>query len=605
VPLVLDALRDDRRQRNLLLLARLKSGVSLNQAQSAMDIAARQIAAEHPDTNSGWGITLVPLRDQVMGRFRLTLIVLLAAVGFVLLIGCANIGNLLLARAAGRHKEIAVRTALGASRLDLASQFLMESCVLAGLGGLLGVAIGAFSLEPLLKLIPDAAGVPFLSQVTIDANVLACSAAVSMLCAVLFGLAPLREARGNVNEVLKDTGRSNTGGARGGRLRGALVVGQVAFCVILLAGAGLMIQTLLHLQKLNPGFEPRHLLTLRTAVRGSDYNDPHMLANFYRQMVNRMAAIPGVESAGAIDFGPPTGTIRSFHFKIADQPSAPGQEPSALSRVAHYGYFRAMRIPLLGGRAFDEHDQPDSPGVAVVSQSLARRYWSSSDPIGKIVQIEGDKKGPRQIVGIVGDVRSAGADPTPRPVIYVPLDQDPMGTMSIMLRTSGDPTSLASTAGKLAQLMDPGMAVYGVQTMEETLDDADWQPRFTSQLLAGLALLALSLATFGIYSVVSYSVSQRVREIGIRMALGAGSKSVFALIIGNGLRLTLAGTVIGLGGAVALGSLMRGLLFDVQPADPSILLGVATVLLAVAAFACYVPARRASRMDPLIAMRDE
>jgi len=597
----------DRNSHYLTVVARLKAGVTLPQAQADIENITQRIARDYPREALNLRAFVLPLREQLTDRVSRALIVLLVAVGCVLLIACANIANLLLARAAARNKEIAVRTALGASRLRLVRQLLTESVLLAGLGGALGVLLANWSLAFLKKLVPEV--MTPLTQVSINSQVLGYTLLLSLVAGVLFGLAPAwQAAKLDLNEALKQGGgRTGLGGSHR-RLRGALVVLEVALALVLLIGAGLMIKTLIRLQGLDPGFRPDHVLTVRTAMPRQKYGELPKRAAFYQQVLERVQALPGVVAAGYTTSVPLVWRGGTNSFSIEGHAPAPGQD--ANHRQISPNYFRALGTPLRTGRYFDEHDGPESLPVAIVNETMARQFWPNEDALGKRFKL-GPPDSTRPwltIVGIVGDARQMGLDVPVKAEMYFPCQQIDVFWASpsyLAIRTSGDPMSVVAAVRREVWAVDKDQPISNVRTMEEILGEEVSPRHLQMSLLAGFAALALLLASLGIYGVLSYVVTQRTPEIGLRMALGAQPRDVLRMVVGQGMLLAILGVVIGVAAAVALTRVMSSLLFGVSATDVSTFVSVSLVLMAVSLAASYLPARRAMKVDPMIALRYE
>jgi putative ABC transport system permease protein len=598
--------RAQRRGRYLSAVARLKPGVSVEQARSEMDTIASRLEAQYPDVDKGWGVSVVPLREQLAGEIKPALLVLLGAVGFVLLIACVNVANLLMARSAGRRKEMAVRAALGAGRGRIVRQLLTESLLLAVAGGALGLLISRWCVEALVALSP-----PNLlgeGQVGVNPTVMAFTAAVSVLTGVAFGLAPAIEtSRLNLNVTLRESGRGNSGGRGAGRFRSALVVAEVGLALVLLVGAGLMVRSFMRLQAVNPGFDASNLLTMRVMLPETKYPEAGRQVEFFREAVGRLRALPGVRSAGAVSALPFADLGSATSFTVVGKPApAAGDKWTTDVRVADEQYFGAMNIPVVAGRAFNEQEAAVDRKVAVVNEAMVRKYFSGEDPLGKrIVVSMGDKPEPTEIIGVVGDARYASLEGELRPMVYWTPAQLTYPSMSLVVRTDGEPEALAAAAVREIQAVDKEQPVSDVRTMESWLADSTARTRFGTLLLGAFACAALVLAAVGIYGVISYSVAQRRNEIGVRMALGAQGSDVLRLVIGQAMKLVLAGVGLGLLGALALTRLMSGLLYGVAATDPTTFAVNALLLAAVSLVACYIPARRATRVDPLTALKYE
>jgi putative ABC transport system permease protein len=529
-------------------------------------------------------------------------LVLLAAVGFVLLIACANVANLILARSAERAREVSLRVALGASRARLVQQLVTESIVLAALAGAVAVVVSLWGIGSLVALIPESTGLPFLEQVSVDGTVLVFSLVLSLLTGVVCALAPAAQlGRSDLAGSIKSEGRSHTSSRHGRRLRNLLVISEFAMSLVLLFGAGLMLQTFVGLRGYEPGFDADRLLHLRTSLRGKYQAGPDAFKSYFDELTRRLEELPGVVSVSGVSAAPPITPFLTSQFDIPGRVAEPGEEPSAADRRVLPGYFETTGIPLLQGRLFDARDGEDGAPVAIVNEAFARQYFPAEGLDRMSVVL--DDGAERRVVGIVGNVRAAGADPTPLPVLYTPYRQRPIPIMTMMVRTEGDPALLARSAEDTAWGMGSDMNVYQVEPMSRLLDDDAWRERFTTQLIGVFALLALALGAAGIYSVLTYAVTERTQEIGVRVALGARRGAVVGMVVHDGLRLAVTGAAIGLLGAFALGRLLAGFLYGVSPADPLTLVAVTLLLLLVAVAACLVPALRATRVDPMVALR--
>jgi putative ABC transport system permease protein len=598
--------RTTRRGRYMAAVARLKPGASFEQAQSEMNTVAARLEEQHINFNKGWGVSLVPLRDQLAGEIRPALLVLLGAVGFVLLIACVNVANLLMARSAGRRKEMAVRAALGAGRLRIVRQLLTESMLLAVFGGALGLLLSRWCVEALVALSPP--NLIGAGQVGVNLTVLAFTLAVSLVTGAAFGVAPAIEmSRLNLSGSLKESGRGNVGGGRARRVRSALVVAEIGLALVLLVGAGLMVRSFLRLQAVNPGFEASNLLTMRVMLPQAKYPEAGKKVEFFRQAVGRIGTLPGVLSASAVSALPfaDLGAATSFTIEGRPEPSA-GDKPVTDVRVADENYFRAMNIPVVAGRAFTEQEAVEDRKVAVINETMARKHFPGEDPVGKRITVAmAAEPAPTEIIGVVGDARYDKLEGELRPMVYWTPPQLTYSSMTLVVRTAGDPEGLALAAVREIQAVDKDQPVADVRTMESWLAESTARTRFGTLLLTAFAGVALILAAVGIYAVISYSVAQRRNEIGVRMALGAQAGDVLRLVVGQGMRLVLAGVVLGLLGALALTRVMSGLLYGVGATDPATFAVNAALLTAVSLVACYIPARRATRVDPMIALRYE
>jgi putative ABC transport system permease protein len=520
-----------------------------------------------------------------------------------LLIACANVANLMLARAATREREMALRSALGASRVRVIRQLLTESTLLAGVGAATGLAFAYWLLRLLVGLSPP--GTPGLEQIAIDRYVLGFTVLVAAFTGIVFGLAPaLQLSKIDLNRSLKDTGKGTPGGMRGGRLRGALVITEMALALLLLIGSGLLMKSFILLQRVDPGFNPDHVVTLRMILNRTAYASPPQVVNFYAQLLERVKAVPGVQSTATISTLPLSGNQTDTNFLIEGRPAPPpNQEPSAWFNSVSADYFQAMQLHMVKGRTFSETDNDKSPLVAIISETMARKYWPNEDPMGKRIGRGPDKW--REIVGVVRDVKHFGLDSDAPPTMYFPMRQVPARGMDLVVRTSGDPLSMAPVLRQQVWAGDRNLAIANLGTMKDLVSSSITQQRFILTLLACFAALALLLAAVGIYGVMSYAVTQRTHEIGIRMALGARVGDVLRLVVRQGLVLTLIGVAIGIALAFSLTRLMKSLLFDVAPTDALTFAIVALALVLVALLACLIPARRATKVDPLIALRYE
>lgn len=593
--------------RFLEAVARLKPGVSLAQAQSEMDLVAGALAREHPDNNTGFGIILIPLLRDLTGNYRGSLWMVFAAVGCVLLVACANLTNLMLARATAREREMAVRSALGASRARIIRQLLTESLLLAACGGLLGGLFAWWGLEVLLAYLP--ADLPRLAEIAIDRRALSFTLAVSILTGIVFGLAPAwQAARINLSEMIKDGGRSAGGGARWMRLRGALIVAEVALALALMVGAGLLAQSLMRLQRVELGFDARNVLTAQLSFSETAYAKPEQKVAFLEQALARLRALPGVTAASAVLPVPLGGDDVAGSFTFIDRPASPGDEPSAQLRWIGSDYFQAMKVPLLSGRDFTARDDLRSTPVAIVNQSFVQKYFASESALGKELRLPLGVRSDAtvfQIIGVVADVRHRmELSRANEPELYLPYAQLPFFTQTgLVVRTTVAAASIASDVERAIAEIDRDAVVSRVKTLEDYLGEAVAQPRLSALLFGSFALLALLLGSVGLYGVMAYHVVQRTPEIGIRLALGARSGDVLRMVIGAGMKLALMGAALGLALVFALTRAMQSLLYGVSATDPLTLLAVTALLLVVAFVACYVPARRAMLIDPMSALR--
>jgi putative ABC transport system permease protein len=602
--------RDDKERlsRHLRAIARLKPGVSLQRAQSELNVINRRLAQQFPKEYATTGVRVVKLQDDIAGKLRPALLVLLGAVGFLLLIACANVANLLLARSTTRRREVAVRSALGASRVRLVRQALTENLLLALGGGGLGILLAGWGTQ--LIAAAGAKVIPQLLGVGIDFRVLGFTAGVSLLTGVLFGLAPaLHSSALDANEALKE-GSKGSRGVTHGTARKGLAIAEIALSLMLLAGAGLLLRTLGKLNAVNPGFNSRNILSMSVGLPSLNYpfGSPKPVA-FYRDLLDRVSSLPGVQSAAAVSILPLGADFDTVGTEVEGRVYGPGQEPYPERYIVTPSYFRTLQISIVRGRAFSEADTADSPLVVLVSETAAQRWWPNEDAIGKRVRLPGYapdmEKVWRTVVGVVNDVKQAGLDAPRTMQIYIPHAQNRNGFMTLVVRTSQDPLSHAAEVRRQISALDKELAVSGVASMDQVVSESVAGRRFSAILLGAFAVLGLLLASVGVYGVLAYSVAQRTPEIGIRMALGAARKDVLWLIVALGLRQAVVGIVAGTAAALALTRLMSSLLFEVSPADPATFIGAALLLGVVAGLAGYIPARRAAKVDPMVALRCE
>jgi putative ABC transport system permease protein len=598
---------EKRRGRYLAPIARIRPGVTVSQAQADMNVIMAQLAREYPDFNTSWGATVIPLRQQFTGDLRTPLLVLLAAVGLVLLIACANVANLMLMRSSSRQREMAIRTSLGATRARIVRQLLSESMILGVAGGSLGLLVAVWAKDLLLAMLPESMSVVKVNTVTIDGNVLAFTVVLSLGTTLLFGLLPaLRASRPDLSDTLKEGGRAVSSSLSRNRMRAALVAGEMAVALMLLIGAGLLILSFIRLERVAPGFEPARILSMRIVLSNPKYSDLKTASASLDEILHRIAQVPGVASTGSIQFPPLGGILAATGFWVAGRPTPnPSEAPVTGVSIVTPGYFRTLRIPLVSGRLFTESDREGAPQVTIVSQSLARQQFPNMDPIGQRLFVQWNHETPFQIVGVVGDVKHDGLEKEARPTVYFPNAQETQKIATLMIRTGGDPMKLAPVAEQIIHAYDKDQAIAKIQPLDMFLSKAVARPRFQSVLLASFAGLALLLAAIGIFGVMSYSVAQRTHEIAIRVALGAQSDQVMRLVVGQGLLLALIGTAGGLAGAFVLTRYLRTLLFNVSPTDWLTFTAVPLLLCAVALAASYFPARRAMRVDPMQALRYE
>ena len=609
-PLVFN--KDDLHNRGshyLRVIGLLKPGVSLAQAQGDLRAVAARAQQQFPETNSGRSAAVVTLTDDAVRGARTGVPILMGAVVFVLLIACANVANLLLVRAASRQRETAVRLALGASRMRLIRQTLTESVLLALLGGTLGLFISVWSIQALAHGIPEGFSkfIPGWSRLGVNFNVLAFTFVVSLLAGTLAGLASVwHSTRTNLNEALKAGGRSDSGRGGHNRLRSALVVSEMALSLVLLIGAGLMVRSFAAMLRADLGIKPENVVAMETSLPPDEYKDENKRLDFYQQLMSRVGSLPGVQKVGGVDIVPFSSGYNGLTFQIVGQTPFPkGQEPYSELRIATPGYFDAIGTALRSGRLFGDHDDAKAAPVILINETFARRFLPRQQPIGQRIDFGGGEKAVREIVGVVADVKNDDFDEQPDPAVYVPHAQNPSRTMSLVIRATQDPTRLASAVRSEVQALDPSLPVSNIKTLNQMIDERISAKRLMTYILAVFGLTALLLASVGIYGVMSYAVTQRTQEIGIRMALGARAIDVLKLVVRNGMSLALIGMTIGLAGAYALTRLLANLLFHVTPTDSLTFAAVSLSLILVALLACYIPARRATKVDPLVALRYE
>ncbi|HLV86017.1 MAG TPA: ABC transporter permease [Candidatus Sulfotelmatobacter sp.] len=594
------------------IVGKLKPGVALQQAQAEMDILTARLRHDFPETyppNGGLTFSIVPLFEQVVGNVRRPLWVLLGAVGFVLLIACANVANLMLSRAVARQQEIAVRTAIGAGRWHIVRQLLTESLLLSLSGGALGILICLFTMQWLHQL--GTKSIPRLQDVGIDGRVLLFTLLLSVSSGILFGLVPaLRVSRLDLNSTLKDASRGSAGTSalwgHGNNLRRLLVITELALSVVLLIGAGLLIRSFARLQGVSPGFNPRGVLTFDLTMTGAKYNDKQAVSNTYRQLWQRFEQSPGVIAAGGVTSLPLSEAFAWTPITVEGRIPLPGEKfLNADERIVGGHYFEAMQIPLRRGRFFNEQDDSTNPVAVIVDEYMADQLWPGQDPIGKRIHIvQLPSKDPWQtVVGVVGRVKQDSLDSNPRIAFYLAHTQFPTRAMTIALRGGEDPVALLSSARTELRSIDPDLPMYYVRTMERRVDESLARRRFSTLLLGVFSSVALLLATIGIYGVMAYLVSQGTRELGIRIALGASRLNILSLVVRQGMALAICGVTVGLAAAFLLTRLIRSLLFGVQTTDPITFAGISLLLAAIALLASYIPARRAARIDPLTALR--
>jgi predicted permease len=594
----------------LVMIARLKPGVSLGQAQVAMNTVATQLIKDNPGTfpsDGSWGVSVKLLYEDYVSEIRPALLVLLGAVGFVLLIACANVANLLLARSSARRKEIAIRTALGAGRRRLVRQLLTESVLLSIMGGGLGLLIAIWGVDLLVKL--NQHNIPRAREVSVDARILIFTFGLSLLTGILFGLVPaIQASKTELTEVLKEGGRTS-GGAHRTRFRSALVVSEIALALVLLVGAGLMVKSFARLVQVDPGFQTKNILTMQVSLPFVENRKPPEVSAFYRQVVERVRNLPGTESVSTVSILPLSGGVNSGFFAIEGRDVAEGeQQPHSDRRSIGTDYFQTISIPLLKGRYFSAQDGPESPNAVIIDDTLARKYWPGEEPVGKRISYNRDPKGERiwrEVVGVVGAIKHRALDADYRGTLYSPHNQVSNSSMFLVVRSASDPAAMTSAVRGAVQSVDKDVPIYRINTMEKLISESVASKRFSMLLLGIFAAVALVLAAIGLYGVMSYGVSQRTHEIGIRMALGAQARDVLRMVVRQGMVLAIIGMGLGLIGAFALTRVMQRLLFNVSATDPLTFIIVPLVLAAIAVLACYIPARRATRVDPMVALRYE
>jgi putative ABC transport system permease protein len=596
-----------RSERHLRAIARLKPGVTIAQAQAELTMIARRLEQQHPETNKGRGVQVTSITKDTVGDVSRALWMIFGAVGFVLLVACANVANLLLARATARQKEITIRSAIGAGRGQLIRQLLTESLLLSFVGGALGLFIAIWGTGVIEKI--GSKINPLFNGFRIDLRVLAFTFGLTILTGLIFGVAPaLQMSRPNLTESLKEGGRGFGGSVKGNRLRGTLVIAEVALTLVLLVAAGLLVRTLMRLGHVDKGFNSQNILTMNIGLPGLKYPKPENVIAFYKQASERIAQLPGVKAAGITSVLPLSDNFDGRGLAVEDFPKPRGEEISVDLYVVTPGYLRAMEIPLRKGRALNEQDNVDAMKVALINQTMADQLWPNQDAIGKRIKFPGSEKNPqpwRTIVGIVSDVSQYALDQKSPMQIYLPHEQFPTSFNTIVVKTMDNPGQMTAAVRSAILSVDSEQAVFNVQTLQELQSNSILLRSFFMLLLITFASLALILAVVGIYGVMSYAVTQRTQEIGIRMALGARSGDVLKMVLRSGLVLTSIGVVIGLAGAFALTRLLAALLFGVQPTDALTFVSVSATLISAALVASYLPARRAAKVDPLVALRNE
>jgi putative ABC transport system permease protein len=607
VPLRIDPKsREGRGARHLMVIGRLKPGVTLKQAETELNVVARRLEQEYPSTNKDASVKLIELRKQIVGDVRAPLLALFGAVGFVLLIACANVASMLLARSVTRQREMAIRVALGSSSKRIFQQLFTEAMILSLCGGLLGLALATASVKLLIALGTD----PRIAQTRVDGQTLIFTMLVAIITGVIFGVAPaLQAANPDLNNLIKENSCTASGGRGHHRLLNLLVVVEVALAFVLLIGAGVMIKNFLHLQNVNPGFRTENLLT--AAVSIMDYNKPERISGFYQELLDRLQALPGVLSVGAVNRLPLSGSNFTNSFKIDGVPRAPGEIRIADYRAVSSDYFQTMGIPIQQGRVFTNQDHKDAPPVALINNSMARKYFPNLNPIGQRLVINTGieaaiygKAIPREIVGVVGDVRHTGLDVEARSEMYVPFQQNPQAMM-IVMHTAQEPSAMISALRNAIRAIDPNQLAADIKAMDDLRSESIGQRRYTLFLLSVFAVMALTLSFLGVYGLIAYSVTQRSHEIGIRMALGAKPNYIVRMILRQGLKPVMIGMALGIGVVIALNRIVISLLYGVTVSDPATILICTLILIMAGVMACLIPAAKASRLDPVSALRDE
>jgi putative ABC transport system permease protein len=599
--------RDMQRSMHFVrVIGRLRPGVSLAQARAGMDTIAARLEQQYPDTNTGWRVQIVPMHEQLVGNIRRALMILLGAVGCVLLIACANVANLLLAKAVGRQMELAVRSALGASRWQLIRQLLTESILLSLCGGLPGFLLAVWGVPLLTRL--GAGSIPRVDEIRLSYRVLGFTVLISLLTGLVFGILPaLQSSSRRLTDSLKEGRRGTGGGLLHKRVLNLLVITEVALALVLLVGAGLMIRSFVSVRRVSPGYDPRGVLTAGVGLSPIKYPDLQQQAAFYQNLLARLEALPGIVSVAGVSRLPVVAAISSSDFTIRGRPVASGHEPVADIRIISPRYFQTMGIAFAQGRDFTTRDAKDAPDAVIINKVMAERFWPSEDPRGKYIQLSAETTRWREIVGVVGNEKLSGLDSEAGPAIYVPMTQNSfpnaMRSIFLVVRAKGEPTSLASSIERELRALDQEQALFQVRPLEEVISNSLSQRRFNSLLLVIFGALAGVLAAVGIYGVIAYSVTQRTHEIGVRLALGAQPFDVLKMVLGQGVKLTLIGIALGLVTALALTRVLSSLLYGVSATDPVTFLGIPLLLTVVAILASYLPARRATKVDPMIALR--
>jgi putative ABC transport system permease protein len=592
-----------RRFHFLRAVGRFKRGVTLQQAQADIDAVSAGLEKLYPESNKDWRLRLVPMREFLVGETRRPLYVLLGAVGLVLLIACANVANLTLSQAARRQKEVALRHALGAKRMRLIRQLLTESALLSVIAGTIGLLLAWWGADLLMILAEDS--IPRVGEIALDNRVLGFTMLVSLLTALLFGLAPaLQASRPDLNETLKEGGKGGGSSSRMMRARNALIVVEVAMALVLLVGAGLLIKSFRRLQEVEPGFDPRNLLTMRLFLPQSKYAEPKQQQAFFEQALKRIGSLPGVQAVGTATWIPTLGGGDTY-FTIEGKPFPdPNRKVTAFNPMVSHDYLRAMKIPLIKGRHFTEPETKEEKAkTVIINEAFARAYFADDEPLGKRLIIDMGEPWTCEIIGVAGDTTQFALDVGAYPLMYVPSIR--AGVAAVVIRSSGDPLALTASVREAVREVDRDLPIANIRSMDQIMSSMSGDARFRTLLLGVFAAVALLLAAIGIYGVISYSVAQRAREIGIRIAIGAQNRDVLRLVVGQGMKLALIGVGVGIAGALAFTRVLSGLLFNVSATDPLTFVGVSTLLALVALLACYVPARRAMNVDPMVALRCE
>ena len=604
LPASFESQRMERVQRSMVIIGRLRPGVSVAQARDEIAAITTQVTRETLEGTTPPASLVNAIRDDLTGEFRKPFFLLQCAVGIMLLIACANVANLLLARYSARGYEFSVRTAIGASRGQIVRQLLAENLLLSGMGAIGGIVFAGWSLRPILALVPATAGLPFADQVRISPEALGFALGLSLLSSILFGLVPASQAsRGEIAQHLGESGRSRSASRLSTLWRNTLIAAEIGLSVVLIASAGLLVQTFLHLSTQSWGFEPGKVLLIRNSLRGEQYRAASAQHNYFEMAARKLREIPGIESVSAVNAPPPLALYAPSRFVPSGQPLEPGHDPTASVLSVLPGYFETLRTPILSGRSISDADTADSVPVAVISQSVVKRYFPTGDPVGQSFRLNGSDRRDWRIIGVAKDIRSAGLNAQAPDILYFPHAQMPASTMSFVIRTRTAPMAIANTAERTLWSLGKLMNVYQIAPLEERLSDSYWQSRFTMALLVIFAGLALLLAIAGVYGVMSYLAAQRTQEIGIRIAIGASPSDVVWLVANQGLRAAAAGLAAGSAGYVAISRLLAGQLFGVSATDPLTLLGAAAGLMLVCMAASAIPAFRAARIDPLRALR--